>query len=124
MTQPLPQGQGPNITPLVIEDLKGREQRGIETYGESLKAFNGRSALQDAYEEALDLAQYLKQRLIEEASVESPTSREGYLKFLKWFRAEFEAEVDRQDILPPSYTDVVKRYGNKVISRLYNTVEG
>ena len=31
----------------------------------SLQAFNGRDALRDAYEEALDLCQYLRQALYE-----------------------------------------------------------
>jgi hypothetical protein len=38
---------------------------GIETYGTPLESHNGRDALQDAYEEALDLACYLKQAMIE-----------------------------------------------------------
>lgn len=39
---------------------------GIAKYGTPVQAFNGRSALWDAYEEVLDLAVYLKQRLEEE----------------------------------------------------------
>lgn len=50
----------------VIEDLRRREQKGIETYGTTLQTHNGRNALQDAYEEVLDLAQYLKQHLMEQ----------------------------------------------------------
>jgi hypothetical protein len=55
----------PSITKLVHDDLYAREQKGIETYGTTLKPFNGRDALWDAYEEALDLAQYLRQAIFE-----------------------------------------------------------
>jgi len=55
-----------DVTPLLIEDLKERTRVGTRKYGEPLRTFNGRSALQDAYEKALDLAQYLKQKLMEE----------------------------------------------------------
>lgn len=54
------------ILDLVVADLQERARVGLRKYGEPLRAFNGRSALQDAYEEALDLAMYLRQRLEEE----------------------------------------------------------
>jgi len=50
----------------VCEDLQARAVLGEKKYGERLRPFNGRSSLRDAYEEALDLANYLKQLLIEE----------------------------------------------------------
>lgn len=53
------------IHDLVAEDLKKREVIGIATYGTPLTTHNGRDALQDAYEEALDLACYLKQAILE-----------------------------------------------------------
>ena len=53
------------ILPLVIEDLRERSRIGTRKYGEPLTTFNGRNALQDAYEEAQDEVQYLRQ-LIEE----------------------------------------------------------
>lgn len=63
--QPTPKGQGVDITPLVIADLQARSAQGAKKYGEPLRADNGRDALMDAYQEALDLVQYLRQ-LIEE----------------------------------------------------------
>ena len=57
------------VFPRVIADLEGRRQVGIHKYKEELTTFNGRSALQDAYEEALDLALYLKQKLMEDECV-------------------------------------------------------
>lgn len=56
----------PIIHELVIEDLRKRLEIGIERYGQPLQAHNGRNAILDAYEEVLDLAVYLKQRLVEE----------------------------------------------------------
>lgn len=63
--QPPTEGTGPPIVDLVKQDLELRKQVGIETYGRPLQANNGRDALQDAYEEALDLACYLKQAIEE-----------------------------------------------------------
>lgn len=52
----------------VKEDIENRIIKGVATYGERLKPFNGRIALQDAYEEILDLALYIKQELKERDS--------------------------------------------------------
>jgi hypothetical protein len=60
-TQPPPKGRGRDITPLVIADLEARSAQGALKYGEPLRAENGRDALMDAYQEALDLCQYLRQ---------------------------------------------------------------
>jgi hypothetical protein len=54
-----------SIQQLVREDLEAREKLGQERYGTSLFAHNGRDALLDAYEEALDLACYLRQLMAE-----------------------------------------------------------
>jgi predicted transcriptional regulator len=58
-----------SIQELVRKDLIYREQLGRERYGTSLYAYNGRSAILDAYEEALDLCCYLRQ-VIEELSID------------------------------------------------------
>lgn len=70
-SQPTPEGKGRAVTPLVIEDLRQRDEKGQAEYGESLRAQNGRNAAQDAYEEVLDLAQYLKQVLLEREQMHS-----------------------------------------------------
>jgi len=54
-----------DITELVIADLKARRELGIAKYGTTLQAYNGRDALLDAYQEVLDLAQYLRQAIEE-----------------------------------------------------------
>lgn len=66
-SQPMPiaHSDRPDIQSLVIADIEERRQLGIRRYGTPLQAHNGRDALVDAYEEALDLAMYLKQRITE-----------------------------------------------------------
>jgi hypothetical protein len=55
----------PAIQDLVTADLAERKQQGIEKYGTVLQGDNGRDPLIDAYQEALDLCQYLRQCLYE-----------------------------------------------------------
>lgn len=69
LPEPAPKGTGSEVTPLVIKDLESRSKMGKEKYGETLRAFNGRNALVDAYQEALDLVQYLRQKLEEDARI-------------------------------------------------------
>ena len=63
--QPTPHGTGPAIAELVQKDIDDRMEKGLQTYGEKLRAHNGRDPLVDAYEEVLDLAVYLRQELYE-----------------------------------------------------------
>lgn len=55
----------PFIKDLVLADLVKRSEIGKERYGTYLQPDNGRDALRDAYEEALDLPLYLRQLLFE-----------------------------------------------------------
>jgi hypothetical protein len=50
----------PAVWDLVMQDMKARNEFGKQKYGTPLQAFNGRDALKDAYEEALDLCVYLR----------------------------------------------------------------
>jgi hypothetical protein len=65
----------PNAAPYVqdevIADIEERKQHGIRKYGTALQAGNGRDMLRDAYEEALDLAIYLRGALDEQGGVPS-----------------------------------------------------
>jgi hypothetical protein len=64
--QPMPTpNDGPVIQSLVIQDMRNRLGVGIARYGTGLQPHNGRDALRDAYEEALDLATYLRQVIFE-----------------------------------------------------------
>lgn len=63
--QPTPKGSGNPILGMVLADLTNRALEGKEKYGEPLLAHNGRNPLWDAYQEALDLAMYLRQAIEE-----------------------------------------------------------
>jgi hypothetical protein len=55
----------PAVWSLVIADMMARDREGRRKYGTPLQPFNGRDALVDAYQEALDLAVYLRQAIAE-----------------------------------------------------------
>jgi hypothetical protein len=55
----------PAVWPLVIVDMCERDRVGRARYGTPLQPNNGRDALKDAYQEALDLAAYLRQAIYE-----------------------------------------------------------
>ena len=60
----------PVITEL-IRDLLDRDKMGTKKYGTTLRTNNGRDALNDALQEALDLVMYLKQAIMERDSKKS-----------------------------------------------------
>ena len=55
----------PAIWHIVIMDMLNRDHIGRERYKTPLQPYNGRDALSDAYQEALDLAVYLRQAIYE-----------------------------------------------------------
>lgn len=57
---------GPAVWDLVMDDMAQRDRVGSERYGTRLQPHNDRDALVDAYQEALDLSVYLRQRIEEE----------------------------------------------------------
>lgn len=71
LRQPPPVGDGQVILDLVVADLRARADAGELKYGTKLRAFNGRDALLDAYQEALDLVMYLRQAMVEAAAPEA-----------------------------------------------------
>lgn len=91
--QPLPIPGKEDVTEALIAELRQRQAKGIETYGTSLMTHNGRSALRDALDEALDLAQYLKQALMEQPRAAHPAEYDRDLLG----RAAFEAMYPPQD---------------------------
>ena len=68
------------VTEEVIQDLLARDTKGWKEYGQALAPFSKKDALLEAYEEALDLAQYLKLALIERDAQRGlrPEHRWGY----------------------------------------------
>ncbi len=67
--EPTPKGSGTDIVDLVKDDIEARAVVGEQSYGERLKAFNGRSGLTDAYQEVVDLTVYLRQVLEERKKI-------------------------------------------------------
>lgn len=68
LTSPQPEPRPSDSRPiweLVIADMKQRDNDGYQKYGTRLQAGNGRDALVDAYQEALDLCVYLRQAIEE-----------------------------------------------------------
>jgi hypothetical protein len=65
------------VLPHVMADMAARIAKGADEYGEPLTTFNGRDALQDSYEEALDLAVYLKQAIMERDAKAWPEAQES-----------------------------------------------
>lgn len=65
LKQVKPKGRGKIVLNMVIADLKKRAIKGQKTYGTKLRTNNGRNALIDAYQEALDLCMYLRQEIEE-----------------------------------------------------------
>lgn len=69
VTQPAPTpNTQPAVWSIVINDMKARDQLGRQRYGTPLQPHNGRDMLRDAYEEALDLAVYLRSAIYERDS--------------------------------------------------------
>ena len=63
--EPPPTGNGQPVVIELIRDLLDRDKMGTKKYGTTLRAGNGRDALNDALQEALDLVMYLKQAIME-----------------------------------------------------------
>ena len=90
--QPVPTpNERPSIQSLVRQDLEEREQVGIQRYGTALQAHNGRDALVDAYQEALDLACYVRQAIEEKISETSLV--EAYREGMRAGRLEAAREI-------------------------------
>lgn len=92
--QPLPvRNEQPDVQSMVIADITARREVGIERYGTALQPGNGR----DAYEEALDLACYLRQAIAErdQAPTISFTFPELTDEQVAEFRERFEAAGGR-----------------------------
>lgn len=53
----------------LIRAIKIRRDLGVRKYGRPLEAHNGRDALLDAWQEAVDLAAYLTQMRIERGDI-------------------------------------------------------
>ena len=75
--QPPPLPGETKILDLVVADLARRSEVGLRKYGTYLFSHNGRDALVDAYEEALDLAMYIRQAIEERDATSQPGASNG-----------------------------------------------
>lgn len=67
--QPLPKKGNLPVQQIMIHAIEERREHGIRKYGRALETDNGRDALKDAWEEALDLFTYLTQARLERGDV-------------------------------------------------------
>jgi hypothetical protein len=63
--QPPPRPGNVNVAEVVLQDIHSRVEAGYRKYGTPLQTNNGRDALWDAYQEAIDLVMYLRQAILE-----------------------------------------------------------
>jgi hypothetical protein len=63
--EPAPRYGGVVVLDLVLHDIRARAEAGKAKYGDYLSVNNGRDALMDAYQEAIDLCMYLRQAIAE-----------------------------------------------------------
>ncbi len=63
--QPTPKPGALDVGIFVVQDIEARIEMGVRQYGTRLQSHNGRDSLWDAYQEALDLAMYLRQAILE-----------------------------------------------------------
>lgn len=73
---PIPNNR-PAVWALVVADMQARDAEGRRKYGTPLQPFNGRDALVDAYQEALDLVAYLRQAIAERDALDAAAQRAG-----------------------------------------------
>jgi hypothetical protein len=63
--EPLPQPGAEAVGAIVLADIQARIDAGYQKYGTLLQTFNGRDALWDSLQEAIDLVMYLRQAILE-----------------------------------------------------------
>lgn len=96
---PIPNG---NIAvwEVVVRDMNERNLIGIQRYNTPLQPFNGRNALIDAYQESLDLAVYLRQRILEdELSKDETSDIKAYLVKLVTYLESKNSPIGTQPII-------------------------
>ncbi len=116
---PVP-NERPAVWPLVIADMEDRHRVGVARYGVPLQAFNGRDPLVDAYQEALDLAVYLRQAIeerTEDRRASIPDDLKALLHAAAKAHAPFMAGALSEEAAAAAYQAVFK-----VSCRLYRWV--
>lgn len=113
------------VLPHVIKDLKTRAETGLKEYGKPLHVNNGRDALQDVYEELLDGACYIKQKMLEEKQKREAGFVAGTLDVLgnvrKW---STEKGLDKRENAPFQFLKVSEEVGELAGSMARDDYEG
>lgn len=103
--QPPPEESEGDVWAEIIQDMVDRRQHGLDEYGTPLQRFNGRDAMVDAYQEALDLLVYFRQFT-------------GEREILKALYAQVYAHLDLATLKP----EVIEAAGD--LARLLGVVPG
>lgn len=127
--QPVPSAEASNDTwSMVIEDMKERRDMGFVKYGSMLFPNNGRKNLIDAYQEALDLAVYLKNEIREQARYSTPEVKAMslYSQYYFYFTRCCTATLEPSSIETISYDCAIlaarSRVNRMADSDFWNTV--
>jgi hypothetical protein len=64
----------------ICRDIMERKAEGIKKYGMPLQPFNGRSATMDLYQELLDAANYMRQKMYEDSNDHSWSAPKDWLE--------------------------------------------
>lgn len=106
----------------VQRDIEARAEVGKPKYGRYLMAdTNGRDPLQDAYEEALDKAKYLKQSIHERRALLAYVARlEGVLIEM---RDEYQRQQDEDDERGPTYNWSLSRINYALSGQLLHETQ-
>lgn len=65
INEPMPIKGKQDVKDFVLKDIQARILMGEQKYKTTLQSHNGRDALMDAYQEAIDLVMYLRQAILE-----------------------------------------------------------
>ena len=92
--QPPPHSGKLTVIDYVLADMVKRAAMGVIKHGMPLQTHNGRDALWDAYQEAMDLCMYLRQAILER-DIDEPElcNRTGFIRL--WMLEEIAAELRR-----------------------------
>lgn len=109
------------ILPLVIADLQTRSDTGAKKYGSVLKSDNGRDALIDAYQEAMDLVMYLRQ-LIEEKVTKWGEFTQKHLTTGELANAQLRDFVPMGEVVPIPMVEFFRPIPDPAVSSKKETV--
>lgn len=110
--EPMPEAtSGPAVWDLVIADMRERDHVGRAKYGVPLQAGNGRDNLVDAYQEALDLAVYLRAEIEERRGpVDSGLVRHAETELR--LAGLYEKDSDYGGMIPENVVAVIRAFAS------------